>query len=109
MAEGDVTVESRDVHGTKTMVIGTVELEASYTAGGLALTSGSELFTLSSLDFVEFELVEEDADECLVAFYDYTNDKVKLFEAHTGPDAFQEIGADNVSALVCRFCAEGRE
>ncbi len=106
MAAGDVTIESEDVFGTKNIVIGTVEGEASATDGGVALSPAK--FGLSTFDFLTFELVEEDADEAYVARYDYATDKVQFYQCLTA-DALQEVPATTNTDLVIRFRAIGRK
>ena len=107
MAAGDITIESEDVFGTKNIIIGTIEGEASATDGGVAL--GTALFGLATVDFVTFELVEVDADEAYIARYDNSADKMQIYECLTA-DALQEIPATtNVGSLVFRFRAIGRK
>jgi hypothetical protein len=107
MAAGDITIESQDVFGTKNVVIGTIEGEASATDGGVALSPAK--FGLTDVDFVTFELIEVDADEAYASRYDYATDKVQTYECAAG-DAMQEIVATtDVHLLTFRFRAIGRK
>lgn len=105
MAAGDITAIESDIQGTQNVEYGTIELPASYAAGGPAL--GTAKFGLTTVNFVQFE-----QPAGYVFGYDRTNDKVKVFYGnYDGSDGplIEVADTTNVAALVCRFRAEGRK
>lgn len=108
MAAGDITKISDDVQGTKGVIVGTIELPASYVTGGTAIAG---LFGFTTLDFVSFEPILQDADEAVIAAYNRTSAKLQVFQAVNAADALQELGSGSaiLSGLTVRFRAEGRK
>lgn len=109
MAAGDITTIEEDVFGTKNVHAGSIEGPASYLAGGFAL--GTALFGLSSVEFVQFETVSQDAAAAgFVARYDRTNDKVQVFVGDSSADGMAEVAdAVDLSSELFRFMAIGRK
>lgn len=108
MAQGAVTFISKDVFGTLTVHIGTVELSAAYTAGGIVPSAAK--FGLSEVYHVSFEPVELAATTALIPRYDAETDKVMLHEGD-GPDTAGPL-AQTDEALTAsgdlKFMAFGR-
>jgi len=106
MAAGDVTIIEDDFMGTQSALIGTVAGPAAYAAGGFALTTAK--FGLATVNYAEFEIIKQDADEAFVGRYDRGTDKVQVYQCLTA-DALQEIGALDLSTFDIRFLAIGRK
>jgi len=103
MAAGDVTVNSKDVFGTLTMVRGTMEYGTA-ASGGIALASGSEKFGLSTVYSVLFEKTSG-----YEFAYDKVNDKVLAYQSAGSAAAMAEVTSGDLSAQVPSFVVFGRE
>ena len=109
MAQGAVTVIAEDVFGTRTIVIGTIELSAAYVAGGVAPSLAK--FGLSTVDFVHLEPIELAAATALLPRYDRATDKVMIHEGD-GPTTAGPLAQTDealTSAEDLRFMAVGRK
>lgn len=91
-----------DNASTHRHVFGTYTLPASYATGGEALTGG-DLKNLRHIEKILFEPATDGTDLRFLR-YDYTNQKVKVFD-----EAGAEIGnGTDLSAYAAGFVAFGR-
>jgi IMP cyclohydrolase len=108
MADGDV-IKKEDVFGTFNIAVGTLDLPETYATGGIAV--GTAIFGLASVDFVAFEVQDQDADEAVVLRYDRATNKVLAYQCINAVDALQEVA--NASAILAgklaRFLAIGKK
>jgi len=107
MAQGDLTEILRDVHGTKVVIIGTMELSGAYSAGGIVPSVAK--FGLSRVDFVHFEPIELAATTALLPRYDRATDKVMIHEGDgpTTAGPLAETDEALTSADDLRYMAVG--
>jgi len=109
-----VTVDHRDIAGTKQIVYGTLAFDSSYATGGESCTADS--LGLSVVDWMNFTIIHEDADKDTLATavttlgWDHVNETVwciGLASAIANTINFLPATTD-LSALTVRFRAEGR-
>lgn len=108
MAQGDITIIDTGVIGELVYVLGTMELSAAYSAGGVAV--GTAKFGLTDVKFAKFEPVLFSATKALVPLYNRTTDKVMLFEGDGPTTAGPLVETDEALTTSgdLRFFAVGK-
>jgi len=111
MAAGDITIIEEEVFGSQSIIIGTMELEASaISAGGVAPATAK--FGLTTVNFCHFEPIEmASGTDALLPRYDRVTDKVMIHEGDgpTTAGPLAESNEDTSSATPLRFMAVGRK
>ena len=79
-----------------------IQFDDSYPTGGESLTAGDLGFTAIHAVLIDTE------SSGFIAQYDYTNEKVEVYEAGADEAALDEVGnTDDLSALYIRVVAYG--
>ena len=91
------------VPGNNKYVIKRIQFDSSYPSGGEALTS-----TTLGLESLHIMICESE-DSGYVAQYDYSGEKLAIYEAGADGAALDEVGnTTDLSALYVRILAYGR-
>ena len=98
-----VTTTNRGIMGSERVVWGTITLDNDYAPTG-------EPFALADIGIVDLRWISfNQGEDGLVFHYDYTNNKILVFESGTASAALDEADDnDNLSAVVVEFMAIGR-